>query len=109
SYISLTRAMNRHDVGRDRGGLREALARVTARAHVVAVSSDRLFPSCRPQELADALPAGATFTGLSSQLGHDGFLEELAQLRPILAQVLGQPASRRDDLDLEQVKRKLEL
>jgi len=109
SYISLTRAMNRYDVRRDRGGLREALARVTARAHVVAVSSDRLFPSCRQQELADALPAGASFTSLNSELGHDGFLEELDQLRPILAQVLGQPASGCDDLDLEQVKRKLEL
>jgi homoserine O-acetyltransferase len=89
SYITLTRAMSRHDVGRDRGGLAAALARITARVHVVSVSSDRLFPPIRQQQLADALPAGAAYTSLQSDLGHDGFLEEIAQLRPILDQLLG--------------------
>ncbi|MFZ0409593.1 MAG: homoserine O-acetyltransferase [Cyanobium sp.] len=89
SYITLTRAMSHHDIGRGRGGLSAALARVTARTHVVSVSSDRLFPPCRQRQLADGLPAGATYTNLISDLGHDGFLEELTQLRPILSQVLG--------------------
>jgi len=89
SYITLTKAMSRHDAGRDRGGLAAALARITARVHVVSVSSDRLFPPIRQQQLADALPAGATYTSLQSDLGHDGFLEEIAQLRPILDQLLG--------------------
>ena len=89
SYITLTRAMNRHDIGRGRGGLRAALARVTAQAQVVAVSSDRLFPPCCQQELAAGLPAGATYTTLHSDLGHDGFLAELEQLRLILGRILG--------------------
>jgi homoserine O-acetyltransferase len=89
SYITLTRAMNRHDIGRGRGGLRAALARVTAQTQVVAVSSDRLFPPCCQQELAAGLPAGATYTTLHSDLGHDGFLAELEQLQLILGQVLG--------------------
>ena len=89
SYITLTRAMSRYDIGRGRGGLAAALARITARVCVVSVSSDRLFPPCRQQELAEALPAGATYTSLQSDRGHDGFLAELDQLRPILEQLLG--------------------
>ncbi len=89
SYITLTRAMSHHDVGRDRGGLAAALARITARVSVVSVSSDRLFPPCRQQQLFNSLPAGATYTSLQSDLGHDGFLEEIEQLLPILDQLLG--------------------
>ena len=36
--------MNSHDVGRDRGGVEEALARVTAPTLVLGIDSDRLFP-----------------------------------------------------------------
>ena len=44
SYITLVDAMNSHDVGRDRGGVEDALARVTATALVLGIDSDRLFP-----------------------------------------------------------------
>ena len=43
SYVTLCRTMLSHDVGRDRGGVTEALKAVTARTLVVAVDSDRLF------------------------------------------------------------------
>ncbi len=89
SYIGLARAMNRHDIGRGRGGLAAALAHISAQVSVVSVSSDRLFPPGRQQELAAAIPGGASYTSLNSDLGHDGFLEELEQLRPILGRVLG--------------------
>ncbi len=89
SYIGLARAMNRHDVGRGRGGLAAALARIHAQVSVVSVSSDRLFPPGRQQQLAAGIPGGASYSSLSSDLGHDGFLAELDQLRPILNQVLG--------------------
>lgn len=44
SYVVLTEAMNGHDVGRGRGGVRAALRRVTARTLVAGVGSDRLYP-----------------------------------------------------------------
>src|SRR5688500_19760803 len=45
SYITLVDAMNSHDVGRDRGGIEDALGRVTATALVLRIARDRLFPS----------------------------------------------------------------
>ena len=44
TYITLVEAMNSHDVGRDRGGVEDALARVTATTLVLGIDSDRLFP-----------------------------------------------------------------
>ena len=44
SYIALVDAMDSHDVGRDRGGIEDALARITATTLVLGIDSDRLFP-----------------------------------------------------------------
>ena len=88
SYITLTRAMNGHDVGRGRGGIPAALERITAAATVVSVSSDRLFPCSEQQQLAEAIPRGARFSSLESDLGHDGFLGEEQQLDRLLRQAL---------------------
>jgi homoserine O-acetyltransferase len=89
SYIVLTQAMSSHDVGRDRGGLAEALARITARVRVVSVSTDRLFPPHRQRELARAIGRAVTFTSIETHLGHDGFLIERRQLQSVLRQSLG--------------------
>jgi homoserine O-acetyltransferase len=79
SYITLVQAMNSHDVGRGRGGVAEALARVTARTLVVGIDSDRLFPVEGQQEIARHLPDtidGAVPVVIESDFGHDGFLIE---------------------------------
>lgn len=75
SYVRLTELMNAHDVGRDRGGRAEALARVTARTTVVGISSDRLYPVSQQEELAAGIP-GAQLRVIESPYGHDGFLIE---------------------------------
>jgi len=82
-------AMNRHDIGRDRGGIDKALGRITARARVVAVSTDRLFPPHRQRELAAGLCNGVTTSTLESQLGHDAFVLEAGKLSEIVRQSLG--------------------
>jgi homoserine O-acetyltransferase len=89
SYIALTQAMNRHDVGRGRGGIVAALARIKARVRLVAVASDRLFPPHRHQELAAGLRCGVTFSTLESQLGHDAYMLEAGKLSEIVRQSLG--------------------
>jgi homoserine O-acetyltransferase len=79
SYITLVQAMNSHDVGRGRGGVAEALTRVTARTLVVGIDSDRLFPVEGQQEIARHLPDtidGAVPVVIESDFGHDGFLIE---------------------------------
>ncbi|KEF42596.1 MAG: homoserine acetyltransferase [Cyanobium sp. CACIAM 14] len=89
SYLVLTRAMSSHDVGRDRGGMAPALATIAARVRVVSISSDRLFPPQRQQELAQAIGNAVTYSTIDSHHGHDGFLLEQRQLEPILRQSLG--------------------
>ncbi|HYI32500.1 MAG TPA: homoserine O-acetyltransferase [Glaciibacter sp.] len=79
SYITLVEAMNSHDIGRGRGGVAAALARVTARSLVVGIDSDRLFPVEGQMEIARHLPAnidGNDAVILESGFGHDGFLIE---------------------------------
>lgn len=89
SYITLTRAMSHHDIGRGRGGLREALGRITARVRILSIRSDRLFPPRLQQEIAAGIRSGVTFTSIDSVHGHDGFLCEHRQLEPIVRQTLG--------------------
>ncbi|MGE5127960.1 MAG: homoserine O-acetyltransferase MetX, partial [Betaproteobacteria bacterium] len=75
SYVALTRAMDTHDVGRGRGGWREALASVRAPALVVSIDSDVLYPPSEQEELAGALPRGE-LARVRSPHGHDAFLIE---------------------------------
>ena len=79
SYIVLVEAMNSHDVGRGRGGVAEALARVTARSLVLGIDSDRLFPLEGQKMIASHLANnidGGDAVVIHSDFGHDGFLIE---------------------------------
>lgn len=79
SYITLANAMSSHDVGRDRGGIDKALARVSARSLVLGINSDRLFPVATQHEVAKLLPHGIDgprAVVLDSEFGHDAFLIE---------------------------------
>ncbi|MBX3098220.1 MAG: homoserine O-acetyltransferase [Salinibacterium sp.] len=79
SYLVLAEAMNSHDVGRGRGGTVNALKQVTAKALVLAIDSDRLFPVPDQQHIAAHAPGnidGDVPHIISSPFGHDGFLIE---------------------------------
>ncbi len=75
TYVTLTKAMDTHDVGRGRGGWKEALRAVSIPALVVSIDSDVLYPPVEQEELAAALPGGRLAT-LASPHGHDAFLIE---------------------------------
>ncbi|KSU54117.1 homoserine O-acetyltransferase MetX [Microbacterium enclense] len=81
SYLTLVEAMNSHDVGRDREGVDDALARVTATTLVLGIDSDRLFPIDGQHRIARGIPQtldGDEAVVLASDFGHDGFLIETA-------------------------------
>lgn len=88
TYILLSRAMNHHDVGRGRGGVAEALARVTAEVTIAGISSDRLYPLRLQHELADLIPRNKGVDVVHSIGGHDGFLTEHEALADIIAGAL---------------------
>ena len=77
SYLYLSRAMDLHDLGRDRGGLVDAVARIRARALLVGVTTDVLIPLAEIAELADAFTTAgrpAEHLVLDLETGHDSFL-----------------------------------
>ena len=76
TYIALTEAMNSHDVGRNRGGVVEALRAITIPVLVVSIDTDRLFPPRLQVEIADLVPQAKKLVIISSDFGHDGFLVE---------------------------------
>ena len=88
SYIVLSRAMNHHDIGRGRGGVADALARVTAEVTVAGISSDRLYPLRLQHELADLLPRNKGVEVVQSIAGHDGFLTEHEAIGDVIAGAL---------------------
>ena len=91
SYITLVEAMNSHDVGRDRGGVKKALAKVKQKALVVGISSDRLFPLSGQKVIAESLGGelvGGKLHVIDSEFGHDGFLIESQIVGPLLAKLL---------------------
>ncbi|MGN7968569.1 homoserine O-acetyltransferase MetX [Microbacterium sp. 22296] len=91
SYLTLVEAMNSHDVGRDREGVEDALARVTATTLVLGIDSDRLFPIDGQHRIARGIPRtldGNDAVVLSSDFGHDGFLIETAAVATHLRRLL---------------------
>jgi len=79
TYITLVEAMSSHDLGRGRAGVVAALQSVTAKALVVGIDSDRLFPVADQELIARNLPGnidGDRPVVIESKFGHDGFLIE---------------------------------
>jgi homoserine O-acetyltransferase len=88
TYVALTDAMSSHDVGRGRGGVAAALARVQVPVEVVGIDSDRLYPIRLQAELADLIPTAGPLREIASPFGHDGFLLESQEVGAILARAL---------------------
>lgn len=80
AYVTLSKAMDAHHIGRNREGIEAVLAGVKAKTLVIGISSDLLFPTSEQQYLAKWIPK-AKYIEIDSIFGHDGFLVEL----PILS------------------------
>ncbi|MFE7052786.1 homoserine O-acetyltransferase [Streptomyces californicus] len=96
SYVTLTEAMNGHDVGRGRGGIARALLRAELPALVAGVDSDRLYPPAQQELLAELLPGADGARTVVSPCGHDGFLVETEQVGALVRELLARaPRPRR--------------
>ena len=88
TYIALTEAMNSHDIGRDRGGVAEALATIKIPVVAVSIDTDRLFPPRLQAEIAELAPAAAPLVTISSPFGHDGFLVEVESVGNVIREAI---------------------
>lgn len=94
TYATLVRAMDTHEVGRDRGGTVAALRRLAAYGTMltgVGIEGDILYGTNQVRALVDAASAAgmdAAFREIRSTKGHDAFLVEWEQLTTILREVL---------------------
>ncbi|MFN0096464.1 MAG: homoserine O-acetyltransferase [Dehalococcoidia bacterium] len=92
AYLRITEAMDRFDVGQERGGAAKALAGFTGPALVLGIDSDILYPLREEEAVAATLRGNGnavSFGVVNSIHGHDAFLMEWAQLdqhlRPFVA------------------------
>lgn len=83
SYVAILDAFDTHNVGRGRGGVDNALQRITASTIVIGLTTDIIFTPPEMRQLAARIP-GAVYREISSPFGHDGFLVEHSQLNEIL-------------------------
>ncbi|SFT54019.1 homoserine O-acetyltransferase [Algoriphagus locisalis] len=83
SYWTLSKTMDSHDLGRNRGGLDEALGQIEANVLAIGVDSDLLFLPSESQYISQKVKKG-TYKEITSSAGHDAFLIEFEQLSYIL-------------------------
>ena len=91
-YYALSKAMDSHNVGRGRGGIEEALEKITAKTLVIGISSDILFPNSEQALLAWSIP-DAKLEIINSDYGHDGFLTESVKINKLIRAWLNNPES----------------
>jgi homoserine O-acetyltransferase len=83
TYYRLSQAMDSHHLGRGRESAEAALARIKAKALVIGIDSDLLFPVEEQAFLARHIPS-ARLEVLPSLYGHDGFLVEAAAISKVM-------------------------
>ncbi len=90
TYVTLTRAMDTHDVSRGRGDFEEVLRGVRQPTLVVSIDSDVLYWPAEQREVARLVP-GARLAVMDSIHGHDAFLIDIDRLDGMVADFRGRP------------------
>jgi homoserine O-acetyltransferase/O-succinyltransferase len=96
SYLVIGKAMDLHDVGRGRGGLHSAMARIRVPALTMGIWSDMLYPSYQQRQICELLESHGThseYVEIDSPHGHDAFLINLDQVGPPLGEFLERVAA----------------
>ena len=92
SYLIIGKAMDLHDVGRSRGGVRAAMARIRVPTLAIGIWSDMLYPSYQQRQIRDQLVELGTpceYVEIDSPHGHDAFLINLDQVAAPIEKFLG--------------------
>ena len=91
--------MDLHDLGRGRGGLESAMARIrvpdAGRSASLATCSTRLPAAADPRAARPPRDADASYVEIDSPHGHDAFLIELDQVGEPIGTFLDEVAKRR--------------
>lgn len=83
AYVTLSKMMDSHNVGRGRASIQDALNEISAKTLVIGITSDCLFPSAEQRFIASKI-RNASYAEISSDYGHDGFLIETEKLSSLI-------------------------
>jgi homoserine O-acetyltransferase len=87
SYLTLTKLMDSHNVGRYRGGIENALTNIQAKTLLIAIQEDLLYTIDEIRYYAQFIE-NVDFVEISSIYGHDGFIKETNLLSEIITEKL---------------------
>lgn len=87
SYYFLSKGMDAHNIGRNRGGVDKAIKAITAQVLTIGIQTDMLFPVNEQAWIAAQVASGRLHI-IESPYGHDGFLVEYAAIEQIVADFL---------------------
>lgn len=90
AYLTLSRAMDSHNVARGRENTEAALQQIKAPTLVVSIESDVLFPVEEQVEIVNYVPH-ARLEIIDSLYGHDGFLIEYDKIGRLVANFMDDP------------------
>lgn len=93
TYWLLSKMMDSHNVGRKRASVEASLRQIQAKALIIGIETDILFPVAEQELLARHIP-NAHLELITSNYGHDGFLVEFDQLKKIITQYLNKSLSK---------------
>jgi len=94
SYYLMTRVSDSHNVGRNRGGVENALKIVKAKTLAIGIKSDILFPPGEARRVSNGIDKG-TYAEIDSFYGHDGFLIETKKITALVKDFLSGKDSKR--------------
>ena len=83
SYYFLSKSMDAHNVGRNRGSVKTALKKITAKTLVIGITTDVLFPVQEQVFLFENI-TDAKIELIDSPYGHDGFLTEGQKINDLI-------------------------
>ena len=83
SYYFLSKSMDAHNVGRNRGSVDAALKKIIAKTLIIGITTDVLFPVQEQIFLFENI-ANAKIELIESPYGHDGFLTEGEKINDLI-------------------------